>query len=188
VDLGRFTVLDRGSCRSRLGFHPDRFHVLVPASAVGDPRKRVWLARSAVARLNDRGLNAELHELSNVPHTEVPIWLNACDALILTSLHEGSPNVVKEALACDLPVVSVDVGDVRERIEAIPGCYLSDPSAEDLAAALTKVHEGSRRVAGRQQMEDLSNERIAERIRDFYEQVLTRGTAGTGLAGPSCGH
>ena len=60
----------------------------------------------------------------DVPHYIMPLYMNACDVLLLTSLHEGSPNVVKEALACNLPVVSVPVGDIPERIGRVPGCVV----------------------------------------------------------------
>ena len=60
-----------------------------------------------------RGVRAEIHYLRGQPNSDVPIWINASDVLLMTSLHEGSPTIVKEALACNLPVVSVDVGDVH---------------------------------------------------------------------------
>jgi len=87
-------------------------------------------------------------------------------------VHEGSPNIVKEALACDVPVVSVDVGDVRERIEGIEGCYIALPESDDLAAKLSLVYTGSRRVRGRVKMQELSLERVALRLKEFYEEVL----------------
>src|SRR4030095_5746723 len=94
------------------------------------------------------------------------------DVVLLTSLHEGSPNVVKEALACNRAVVSVDVGDVRERIEGIEGCYLALPDASDLAAKLHLVHARQSRVAGRIKMQNLSLEHIAYGLMQFYEEVL----------------
>jgi teichuronic acid biosynthesis glycosyltransferase TuaC len=107
-----------------------------------------------------------------VPHEEVPVWLNASDVVLLTSLHEGSPNIVKEALACNIPVVSVDVGDVRERIQGIEGCYLVDPEPGDLAAKLQMVHAGSRRVVSRIKIQELSLERVALQLKKFYSEVL----------------
>ena len=92
-----------------------------------------------------------------MPNSEMPRRLNAGDVLLLTSRHEGSPTVVKEALACNVPVVSVDVGDVRQQIEGIDGCYLAAPMSDDLAAKLRCVHDGHRRVAGRAKMESLSS-------------------------------
>jgi glycosyltransferase involved in cell wall biosynthesis len=130
------------------------------------------LARAAVEVANRSGIPAEIHQLQGVPHDEVPIWLNASDILILTSLHEGSPNVIKEALACNLPIISVDVGDVRERVDGIEGCYLALPNPEDLAAKLRLVHSGPRQVAGRIKMQELSLRRIALALRDFYEELL----------------
>jgi len=79
---------------------------------------------------------------------------------------------VKEALACDLPVVSVEVGDVGERIQEIEGCYLALSEPGDLAAKLQRVHSGPGRVTGRVKMQDLSLERVALRLRDFYSELL----------------
>lgn len=111
VNFDLFKPLDRGACRSRLGWDKDRFHVLFPVN-LGDPRKRLDMVLAAVEAANRSGIQAELHQLQRIPHHEVSIWLNASDVVLLTSLDEGSPNIIKEALACDLAVVSVDVGDV----------------------------------------------------------------------------
>jgi glycosyltransferase involved in cell wall biosynthesis len=180
IDLGRFRPLDRSSCRYQLGWHADRFHVLF-ISSTGDPRKRLDLAQAAVKALNCLGTSAELHQLSGIPHEEVPVWLNASDVVLLTSVHEGSPNIIKEALACDVPVVSVDVGDVRERIEGVEGCYLALPESDDLAAKLSLVYTGPRRVIGRVKMQELSLEHVALRLKEFYEEVLVSYRTSKGI-------
>jgi glycosyltransferase involved in cell wall biosynthesis len=171
VDLERFKPLNRDKCRQRLGWSGDRFHVLFPAND-GDPRKRPNLAEAAVEAANHSGVEAEMHQLRGVPHAEVPVWLNASDVVLLTSLHEGSPNIVKEALACNIPVVSVDVGDVRERTQGVEGCYLAVPEPSELAAKLQMVYAGSRRVVSRIKMQELSLERVALQLKEFYREVL----------------
>jgi teichuronic acid biosynthesis glycosyltransferase TuaC len=174
IDLNRFTPLDQQACRTRLGWDPRRFHVLFPSHA-GNPVKRSELARRAIERLNHSGIEAELHYLADVSNAEVPVWLNASDVLLLTSFHEGSPTIVKEALACDRPVVSVDVGDVRERIEEVPGCHIGTPDPESLAAKLRIVHAGPGRVEGRVRILDLSLQSVAVRLRNFYNELLSVG-------------
>jgi teichuronic acid biosynthesis glycosyltransferase TuaC len=171
IDLEQFKPLDQDRCRKRLGWRDDHFNVLFPTNG-GDPGKRFDLAQAAVGVVKEWGIPVELHQLRGVHHDEVPIWLNASDVLLLTSLHEGSPTVVKEALACNVPVVSVDVGDVRERIEGIEGCYLALPDARDLAAKLRLVHAGPNRIAGRNKMQDLSLEHIGGLLTHFYEEIL----------------
>lgn len=171
IDLERFKPLSRDKCRDRLRWSACCFHVVFPANS-GDPRKRPDLAWAAIEALNRFGIRAEMHRLQSLPHDEVPVWLNASDVVLLTSLHEGSPNIVKEALACNIPVVSVDVGDVRERIQGIDGCYLALPDPDDLAAKLRLVYTGSRRVGGRINMQELSLERVALRLKEFYGEVL----------------
>src|SRR5204862_6682914 len=139
----------------QLGWEPDGFHVLFATSA-GDPVKRPELARAAVARFEEKYGRVQLHVLSAIPNTEVPVWLNASDALLLTSRHEGSPTIVKEALACGLPVVSVAVGDIPERIEGIEGCYLCKPEAADLADSLKLIYRRRQRLDCRDKLEHLS--------------------------------
>lgn len=181
IDLERFKPLNRDACRDRLGWDADRFRILFPSNS-GNPVKRPGLAKAAGEVVNRLGIHAEIHHLRGVPNSDVPIWLNASDVLLLTSLHEGSPTVVKEALACNLPVVSVDVGDVRERIQGIEGCYLASAEPGDLAAKLRSVYAGPRRVAGRVKMQELSLERIALRLKEFYGEILGSFRAASKIA------
>jgi glycosyltransferase involved in cell wall biosynthesis len=167
VDVSRFRPLDREECRRRLGWDPERPHVLFPAPPAR-PEKRFPLAEASVALLNGTSSSAELHALAGVPHEDVPIWINAASVVLLTSSHEGSPNAVKEALACNVPVVSVDVGDVGERIEGIDGCFLAAPTPDDLAEKLERALSRPEPIAGRERMAELSLNRVAARLRDIY--------------------
>jgi glycosyltransferase involved in cell wall biosynthesis len=173
IDLQRFRCLDRSRCREKLGWSEKRFHIMF-SDSFRNPVKRPELARAAVEEVKRFGFEAEMHYLNGVAHRDVPQWLNASDVLLLTSSHEGSPNVVKEALACDVPVVSVEVGDVRERIMGIEGCYLASPQASELAAKLCLVYAGPRRVSGRAKISELSLERVTLRLREFYAEILAR--------------
>lgn len=170
IDLERFKPLNQDVCRERLGWDANCFHVLFCNS--DDPVKRPDLAQAAVEATKRLGMNTEIHLLYGVPNNDVPIWINASDVLLLTSLHEGSPTIVKEALACNLPVVSVDVGDVREQIQGIKGCYLSLPEPGDLAAKLHLVYAGLRRTAGRDKMQGLALERVALRLQELYSELM----------------
>jgi glycosyltransferase involved in cell wall biosynthesis len=171
IDLDRFTPMDQRSCRERIGWQAENFHVLFATSA-GDPVKRPELARAAVAEFGAKYGPVQLHVLSAVPNAEVPLWLNASDALLLTSRHEGSPTIVKESLACGLPVVSVNVGDVAERIEGIEGCYLADAETDDLVRKLRLVQGRRQRLSCRANLQDLSCEAVAAKLEQLYREVV----------------
>jgi glycosyltransferase involved in cell wall biosynthesis len=172
VDFSRFRPLDRSESQAKLGWDPSRRHVLFPSSP-SRPEKRYELAAASVARL-DHG-SVALHVLEDVPHDDVAIWLNAADAVLLTSTHEGSPNAIKEALACNVPVVSVDVGDVRERMGGIDGCFVAEANAEDIAEKLARALERPDRIDARDRLGELSLERVASTLRNIYA-TLTNGS------------
>ena len=173
LDFSLFQPVPRDTARRELGLSPDGRLVLF-AGNPDLPRKRYGLAQQAVQLLN-RTLPAELIVAWGVPHTDMPRLMSACDALVFTSMQEGSPNVVKEALACNLPVVSVQVGDVAERLQGIEGCELCpDERPETIAAALERVLERGQRVAGRAAVLRLDETAITTRLIELYESLLRR--------------
>jgi glycosyltransferase involved in cell wall biosynthesis len=170
IDMTRFKPTDSSACKQQLGWDPKSFHVLF-ASSNGDPVKRPWLAKAAVERCKPLGCPAEIHFVSAIPNAEMPLWLNASDALLLTSLHEGSPTIVKEALACDLPVVSVDVGDVAERVENLDGCHLAAADPEVLAEKLCRVWRRGKRLDCSSRREVFSILNAAQKLKRLYDQI-----------------
>ncbi|MEP7214051.1 MAG: glycosyltransferase [Acidobacteriota bacterium] len=174
LDLEMFRPIPSADARLFLGLPPDKNLILFAASTIDNPRKRYWLAREAVDLLSKK-MEVELIVANNVPHTSIPYYMNACNALLLTSVHEGSPNVVKEAIACDLPVVSVNVGDVNKRIGGIEGCFVCESAtAEALAADLEKVLTRGRRIKGRDIVRDLHEANIASKVIEVYRTALQK--------------
>jgi glycosyltransferase involved in cell wall biosynthesis len=121
--------------------------------------------------------------VSNQPPELVPLYMNACDVLVLASRKEGSPQVVKEAMACNLPIVSTAVGDVAEVIGGIEGCHICTADPQDIAEKLVAALTFGRRTDGRKRVRDLSIDRVAERIVQAYEQVLAKRAASKRKAG-----
>ncbi|MFC6954546.1 glycosyltransferase [Halorubellus litoreus] len=114
--------------------------------------------------------DVELHAIHGVPHDRMPLYLNAADAVLLTSKSEGSPNAIKEALACNAPVVSTPVGDVPDLVDGVRNAAVASTD-EGLVDALATVLERGEPSDGRRKMTELSAERMGERIRAVYESV-----------------
>lgn len=147
-------------------------HVLFAGAfdnAVKDPE----LAKVSVALLDD----VQLIELKGYNRDQVNALMYSCDALLMTSRTEGSPQVVKEAMACGCPIVSVDVGDVAERTEGVEGCYVV-PTREpkDIAEALKKAIAFEGKTNGREHIlsAGLTNEQVAKRIIEIYEDIINK--------------
>ncbi|MFN2491861.1 MAG: glycosyltransferase family 4 protein [Pyrinomonadaceae bacterium] len=176
IDFEFFNRTEKHAARLRLGLPRDEKLVLF----VGRPtqaRKRCYLAKQAVQILNQT-MPAKLVVAWKVPHTDIPLYMSACDALVFTSMQEGSPNVVKEALACDLPVVSVPVGDVSSRIGNIEGCELcDDENPKTIAAALERVLMRDVRIAGREAVKNLDENVTTEKVLNIYKSVLAGETS-----------
>jgi teichuronic acid biosynthesis glycosyltransferase TuaC len=171
LDLELFRPEPRDLVRRRLGLPLDERLVLF----VGNPalaRKRYGLAVEAMEIVNRR-LAARLMVGWERTHQEIATLMNACDALLCTSMQEGSPNAVKEALACNLPVVSVAVGDVPLRLRGLSGCELCpDDGAETIAAAITRVLQRGTRIDGRPAVQDLDERLLTRRLIEVYRSVV----------------
>ena len=137
-------------------------------NAVKDPS----LAKEAITVCNSP---INLIELKGYNRDQVNALMYTCDALLMTSKTEGSPQVIKEAMACGCPIVSVDVGDVAERLSGVEGGYVV-PSREpkDIAQAILQAIAYEGKTNGREKIIEmgLSNELVAEQLVEIYKSVL----------------
>jgi len=171
VNTRSFRPYPRDAARRELGLPLDEKLVLFPwdpARAV----KRFDVVEQVIAELQQQGDTVRLVTVYDRPHETAARYMNACDAMVLASDHEGAPMAVREALACGLPVVSVDVGDVRGLIAGIPNCHVCDQDAASLAAVLAEVLERRERVDASRVLDRLSLDGTAEQVIAVYEDVL----------------
>jgi glycosyltransferase involved in cell wall biosynthesis len=172
VDLEKFRRMDQMHARQQLGLPVSGKLVLFPF----DPQRRVKrydLAHGAVQLLRARGLDVTILSVWTVANEQMPLYYSAADVMVLCSDTEGSPTSVKEALACDLPVVSTDVGDVRSVITGIDGTETCAQDLAALAAGLERVLERNAKVAfdGRSAMARFDQVRTAQALVDVYRTV-----------------
>lgn len=135
VNIERFKPMSIVDSRKYLGWDPRKKHILFPANA-SRPEKDYALAEASVALIP----NAELHAFENTPNAETPYWYNAADVVLMTSKWEGSPNAIKEAMACSRPIAATNVGDIAERTSGVEGCFVAQSrEPQELASLLQKA-------------------------------------------------
>ena len=156
-----------------LGWDQNRYYVVFCNNPT-IPVKNFPLAQAALERLRARGIEAELMVANSIPHDQVMLYMNASNALLLTSVAEGSPNVVKEAMACNVPVVSTNVGDVAEVIGRTEGCSVCPHDPEALAVGLEKALLHTERTSGREDIQYLDSALIAQKVIAVYQKVIRR--------------
>lgn len=177
VNLTDDQLLSRSEARKILGIDDDAKVVLF-AGAFANAVKDAPLAQEAVSfasNLSPLASNLTLQELRGFSRAEVNCWMCAANCLLLTSKTEGSPQVIKEAMACGCPIVSVDVGDVAERVSGVEGCYVvRTREPKDIAEALQKAIAYEGKTNGRDRILEmgLSNEQVAKRLVAIYEGIV----------------
>jgi glycosyltransferase involved in cell wall biosynthesis len=169
IDLTKFYPTDKQAARRQFNLQPDRKYILF-SSSFSYRVKNYPLAKKAIDILKDS--NVELLELKNYRREEVNILLNASDIALLTSFKEGSPQFIKEAMACNCPIVSTDVGDVKILIQGTEGCYLTNFTPEDVSEKIKKALGFQGRTDGRDKILHLNNENISERIYNIYLEAI----------------
>jgi len=173
VDLANFQLQSKEEARSALGWGIDEKKVLF-AGAFDNAVKNAELAKEAVGMIP----NVELIELKGFSRPRISTLMHAADAFLMTSFSEGSPQVIKEAMACGCPIVSVDVGDVKELVNGIDGCYVVPNNAKEIAGYLGKLFSSGRRTEGRTRIiqRGLTNEVIAGRLIEIYKSCSDNET------------
>lgn len=170
VNLDLFKPIDRQIAREKLGWDPDKLHFLCAA----DPKRPIKNTKLAQAAFDlIRKDNYELHFLEDVAFEDVVYHYNACDVVFLTSKAEGSPNVIKEALACNCKIVSTDVGDVKERFQNNNACFIAKHVSSDIAEKLLKALSYGKKSQTRELVVDLDSRIIAEKIHSVYNKAVS---------------
>ncbi len=176
VDLEVFRPTEREQARAALGLKADKKYLLFaanPQNAV----KRFPLAKAVAEHVASQDPSIELLVVCKETQDRLALYMSACDALVFPSYSEGSPNIVKQAMACNLPIVATDVGDVREMIGKTKGCYVCDPSVTEFAARISGILAHRKRTDGREHIRYLESSTVARRIVRVYEQVLRKRQA-----------
>ena len=172
VDLSDLQLTEKCEARRRMGLDADKKYVLF-AGAFDNAVKNAPLANETLAILHDD--NLELLELKGYLRDEVTLLMCAADVFLMTSISEGSPQVIKEAMACGCPIVSVDVGDVKERVEGISGYFVCPSNKPDaIASLLKKALSFEGKTMGRERIiaDCLDNRQVAECLIDIYNSII----------------
>ena len=170
VNLDVVRPIPRSNARRQLRLDEDALLALFPYDPLRR-EKRFDLFESAVTEAGNTEPRLRPLVVTQVPKDRIPLYMSAADVLVMTSEAEGSPNTIKEALACGLPIVSVDVGDVRETVAGVEGCWICDADRHALAEAIVKAARFGR-TRGRERAELLSSKIVGQKLVRLYEQIL----------------
>ena len=175
VNINLFCPLDKKECILKVGWEKNIKHIIFVSSS--DPNrleKNLSLALDSI-KTCDRS-DVKLHILTDIHHNKMPFYLNAADLLLLTSKWEGSSNIVKEAMACNIPVVSTKVGDIEYLFGDTEGYYYTDPDPNKLAEKINYVLDNDIKPNGRQRIIDLKldSESITDKLIQLYQEVLSK--------------
>jgi len=174
VDLDKFRLIDKTECRRQIGLPLGKPVIFFPPNA-GNRRKRFELARRAYEHVQQQIPDALLVTGGGIDADAMPMYYNAANVMLQTSFIEASPTVVKEALACEVPVVSTDAGDTKEVIRGVPYCWVCPEDARELANRILEAN-GNRAVGAREHLRriGLGLDQVARRVVGVYEQILSR--------------
>lgn len=177
IDFEQFTPQPTETAKRQVGWDPDVYHVLFPypkTQAVKDYPRAQRIVDRAARRLSTA---VELEVVHGVAYERMPVYMNAGDLLLLTSKHEGSPSTVKEALACNLPVVSTPVGDVPQLIADVDRSTIARTDDDLVDGVVDALRGGERATNGRESVRGYSIEATGSRIHGIYQRLLGHESA-----------
>ena len=174
LNLSLFPVTPKADARQKLGLDLNKFYILfISAVSIHRPVKRYKLAEESVKYFKEKyNKNIEIHAFSDIPQDKLYLYYNAYDCFLLTSVSEGSPNAVKEAIFCNLPIISVDVGDVKERIRNLENSFIVKDNSYDISEAINEVMKNNSRSNGRETIQSLDEVVIAKNIYKYYLETI----------------
>ena len=167
VDLNLFKPFDKLASRDKLGLNHNGYYILF-SSSFNNKIKNAALAKLALDNIK----NATLIEMKGYSREEVHLLMNAVDILIVTSYSETGPLVVKEALACNCPIISTDVGDVKKLVKGIKNCKIVEYDAKQIEQSIRDILSSNQKSDGRTAVKHLGLEKVAAEVYEVYKKVL----------------
>jgi glycosyltransferase involved in cell wall biosynthesis len=168
VDFDTFYPINKKKGREKLSLNNNQIHILFSGS-FDNKVKNVALAKAAIEKIDK---NIHLIELKGYTREDVNLLLNACDVAFITSLMEGSPQFIKEAMACNCPIVSTNVGSIEEIIKGTEGCFITSFDPIDVSEKLELAIKFNERTKGREKIRYLDNHIIADTIISIYKKLV----------------
>jgi teichuronic acid biosynthesis glycosyltransferase TuaC len=168
IDFDLFREISTTEAKEKVGFRAPK-NILWPANPAREV-KNYKLAVDSMEML--KRSDCVLQMVYGEKPEAMPFYYNAADVVLITSHWEGSPNVLKEALACNVPVVSTPVGDVDKWLTNTAGCKICAPNAKDIAGGIEFALAFGKRTNGREQIEELDNENVIKRILEIYRDRI----------------
>ena len=167
VNLNLFKPIDKLAARDKLGLDYNDYYILF-SSSFDNRIKNAPLAKLALSNIK----NATFIEMKGYSREEVHLLMNAVDILIVTSHSETGPLVVKEALACNCPIISTDVGDVKELARGTKNCYIVEYDAKQIEQRIRDILSSNKKSDGRAAVKHLGLEKVASDVYKVYKRVL----------------
>jgi glycosyltransferase involved in cell wall biosynthesis len=172
-DLERFVPTSRTEARRTLGLEPDGRFLFFPANPARPEKRHDRAAELAAA------CEADLLTGGSIEPEQMPLWINAASAVLVTSDYEGFGMAAIEALACEVPVLSTPVGIAPYALGDIDGCLSADFSVASWEAVARRHLEApDPRVAGAARAATLAAGPMAERVIEAYRAVVEDVAAG----------
>ena len=170
IDLKQLPLVDKEDAIRFIGLQNDIPNILFGGS-FSNARKNYPLAKEALALLP---YDVNLIELKGYSRKEVNLLLCGCDLFFIPTKSEGSPQVVKEALACNCPIVATGVADIPVLLSGVSQCYTTGFNPSEIAERIDCVLKCGERSNGREKVisMNLDNPLVALRIKAIYEEVL----------------
>jgi len=175
VDVNLFSNVSKKDARKKIKLDFSKDYILF-SSSFNRPEKNYQLAKKALLLLKGRNVDVELLELKGYSRKQVSTLFSAVDVALLTSIREGSPQFIKEAMAANCPIVSTDIGDAKWVIGNTIGCSITGYSVECVAEKIISALEYGQRTNGKHRIIELGidSETVAKKIINIYNKILEK--------------
>lgn len=173
IDIKDLPLVDKAVAQKEMNLSPDKINILFGGS-FSNARKNAPLAQAAIALLKRDDIN--LIEMRGFNRHQVAMLFNACDMLLLPTKSEGSPQVLKEAMACNCPIVATDVADIAYLLHGVTNSFVTTFDPVDVAEKINRVIKCGERTNGRERIEalKLDNPLVCETILGIYKEILKK--------------